>query len=181
MIDMKYRAPARRWLAMALTLLALAVIGGLPARAQNNPPPQPTPGGPVTDDQVNAIAEQLYCPVCENIPLDVCGTQACADWRQEIRVMLAQGLTSDEITTRFAKKYGLRVLASPQRSGVNLAVWVLPTLGVVIGAIVVGVAIWRMAPGALAAQAKLPTSASYDDLDPEYVARLERELKEFSS
>ena len=33
---------------------------------------------PVTDDQVNAIAHDLYCPVCENTPLDVCGTQACA-------------------------------------------------------------------------------------------------------
>jgi hypothetical protein len=28
------------------------------------------PNGP-TDDEVNAIAKQLYCPVCENIPLDV--------------------------------------------------------------------------------------------------------------
>ena len=29
---------------------------------------QPTP----SDDEVNAIARQLYCPVCENTPLDVC-------------------------------------------------------------------------------------------------------------
>lgn len=23
-----------------------------------------------TDDEVNAVASQLYCPVCENVPLD---------------------------------------------------------------------------------------------------------------
>ena len=34
----------------------------------------------VTDDQVNEIAREVYCPVCENTPLDVCDTQACADW-----------------------------------------------------------------------------------------------------
>ena len=27
-----------------------------------------------TDDEVNAVARQMYCPVCENIPLDVCPT-----------------------------------------------------------------------------------------------------------
>ncbi len=39
-----------------------------PALAQGQPP---------TDDEVNRIAKQLYCPVCENTPLDVCPTQAC--------------------------------------------------------------------------------------------------------
>ena len=47
----------------------------------------PTP----SDDDVNRIAHQLYCPVCENVPLDVCGTQACAQWRELIREKLGQG------------------------------------------------------------------------------------------
>src|SRR5689334_22330752 len=98
--------------AVVVVGIALAVV--IPARAQGDQPPAPTPGASVTDDQVNAVAERLYCPVCENIPLDVCGTQACADWRQEIRGMLADGMTSDQITAAFAQKYGQRVLASPQ-------------------------------------------------------------------
>ena len=39
----------------------------------------------------------MYCPVCENIPLDVCPTDACIQWRQEIGVQLADGKTPDEI------------------------------------------------------------------------------------
>jgi hypothetical protein len=50
---------------------------------------QPTP----SDDEVNAIARQLFCPICQNTPLDVCPTQACHDWRELIRQMLAQGKT----------------------------------------------------------------------------------------
>ena len=38
-------------------------------------------GSDPTDDDVNAVAKQLYCPVCENIPLDACGTAACEQWR----------------------------------------------------------------------------------------------------
>jgi len=176
---------ARRLIPVLIALTG-ALIGALTALAQDDPPPQPTPpftgtaGAPVTDDQVNTIARQLYCPVCQNIPLDVCGTQACADWRQEIRAMLSEGLSGDEIMNRFAAKYGQRVLASPQRSGVNLAVWILPVVGVLAGALIVGGVIWRMAPGALAIKPS-GVELDYDDLDPETVARLERELKEFSS
>ena len=63
---------------------------------------QPTP----SDDDINAIARQLYCPVCENTPLDVCPTQACAQWRALIRQMLAEGKSSDEIKQYFVENYG---------------------------------------------------------------------------
>ena len=161
----------------AILLLSLTMTPR--ALAQNAPPP--TPGVPVSEDQVNAIARQLYCPVCQNVPLDVCGTQACADWRAEIRGMLAQGLSADQIKNHFAEKYGRRVLASPEARGVDLLVWVLPVVGVLAAAVVVTLVIRRMAPGALAAEVKEQAALSYDGLDPEYVARLEQELKEFSS
>ena len=77
--------------------------------------------GTVTDDQVNAIAKQLYCPVCENIPLDVCPTQACAEWRGLIRDMLSQGKSETEIKTYFVQQYGDRVLGTPP--GTALTGW----------------------------------------------------------
>ncbi len=172
----------RRWIvAAAVCALGLALLAGAAVARAQDTSPQATPGAQVTDDQVNAVAQQLYCPVCQNIPLDVCGTQACADWREEIRGMLAQGMTPDQIKVRFAAKYGQRVLGAPQQQGVNWVVWILPVVGILAGAVIVIALIWRMAPGALAAEVKAQQAISYDDLDPEYVARLERELKEFSS
>ena len=81
------------WIFLAVSLLAL--IWAKQVYAQT---PMPS------DDDVNAVARQLFCPVCENTPLDVCATQACAQWRELIRTKLAQGWTADQIKEYFAKR-----------------------------------------------------------------------------
>ena len=85
-----------RWIALSFLILICLVPGS--AFAQGSGP---------TDDDVNAIAKQLYCPVCENIPLDACGTQACEQWRGIIRDRLAEGWTEEQITP--GNFYGGRV------------------------------------------------------------------------
>jgi len=62
---------------------------------------------------VNAIAHKLYCPVCENITLDTCGTAACADWRYEIRLQLESGMTEEQIVEDFVRRFGDRVVGTP--------------------------------------------------------------------
>ena len=91
----------------------------------------PTPS-PVTDDQVNAVAKELYCPVCENVPLDVCSTQACIQWRDLIRQKLSIGWSKDQIKEYFRQLYGDRV-AEPPRQGLNLVVYVLPPVCFLVG------------------------------------------------
>lgn len=90
-----------------------------------------------TDDQVNAIAKELYCPVCENIPLDVCPTQACAQWRALIKEKMIAGWTKAEIKQYFVDQYGDRVLAQPPARGLNLLVYILPPLVFVGGMVLV--------------------------------------------
>jgi cytochrome c-type biogenesis protein CcmH len=88
----------------------------------------------VTDDEVNEVAREIYCPVCESTPLDVCQTQACADWRALIRTKLAEGESEQEIFEYFARQYGDGVLANPPRRGVSLVVlWVLPVAVLLLG------------------------------------------------
>ncbi len=164
-----------RWLSW-LTMMIL-LLGAATARAQDDTPPPHE----VTDDEVNRIAEQLYCPVCENVPLDVCGTQACADWRDEIRAMLEQGRSEADIKAYFVERYGQRVLATPEARGINLFVWIAPILVVVGGGAVLVAALRRMAPTSLTGAVQSGARLRYDDLDPEYVARLERDLEEYSS
>lgn len=88
-----------------------------------------------TDDEVNEIAKGLYCPVCENTPLDVCPTEACKQWREVIREQLAQGKTKEEIEQYFVDYYGDRVLAEPPRAGLNWLVYVLPPTFILLGAL----------------------------------------------
>ncbi len=128
----------------------------------------------VTDNDVNAIAKQLYCPVCENIPLDVCGTQACADWREEIRVRLAEGWTEDQIKQYFVDRFGDRVLATPPASGLNWLVYIVPPTAFIAGVIILirGIQSWRAGTASDEEEA-IPTAIS----DDPYIAQLEDALK----
>ena len=75
---------------------------------------------------MNAIAKKLYCPVCENITLDTCGTAACADWRDEIRLQLEQGRTEDQIINDFVSRFGDRVVGTPQDTALRALSLVTP-------------------------------------------------------
>ena len=127
----------------------------------------------ITDDQVNAVAKQLYCPVCENIPLDVCGTQACAQWRELIREKLGQGWSEAQIKQYFVDQYGDRVLATPPAHGLNWLVYLVPPVAIVAGFYILYRALkaWKQPPPQASAEASDPAQPD------EYILRLEEELK----
>lgn len=108
-------------LALAATLAFVGIVW-----AQDVQPP--------TDDQVNDVAKELYCPVCENITLDICPTQACAQWRNLIRKQLAEGRSKEDIKSYFAEQYGDQVLAAPPMKGIHWLFYGL--LGVFLAAAV---------------------------------------------
>ncbi len=151
---------------MSLPLLLGLLLSARPAVAQ-----APTP----SDDEVNRIAHQLYCPVCENTPLDVCPTEACRQWRDLIRQQLEQGWTADQIKQYFAAQYGIRVLAEPPRAGINWLAYILPPVAILAGALLLFRAMrtWRRS-AASEAKATEPEAEAPKD---EYVRRLEEELK----
>ncbi len=128
-----------------------------------------------SDDEVNAVAGGLYCPVCENVPLDVCGTQACIQWRELISEQLAQGRTSEEIQQYFVERYGEQVLVEPPLRGFKSLLFWLPS-----GMFVIGMALLvrtlRMRRIKLLIQDVKPA----DEIAP-YVERLEDELKTFQT
>lgn len=154
----------------AAGLLAAALLllfaGG--ARAQDPQPP--------SDDQVNAVARELYCPVCENIPLDVCQTQACAQWRDLIRLKLSQGWSPDEIRNYFAEQYGDRVLAAPPARGFNWVFYAL--LGVFLAiALLVYVRALRNLKAGSSPRETTAVLAAPDEKQDEYFKRIEEELQ----
>lgn len=89
----------------------------------------------VTADEVNAIAHELYCPVCENITLDTCGTAACADWRYEIQLQLEAGFTPEQIKADFVRRFGDRVVGTPQDPLLRALSLVTPFVLVIAGLI----------------------------------------------
>src|SRR3989337_3148061 len=80
----------RKLLFILAFVLAASLMTVMIVNAQDEQPRIPT------DDEVNAVAKKLYCPVCPNTPLDVCETQACKDWRAQIRDQLAAGWSGQQ-------------------------------------------------------------------------------------
>ena len=156
------------WLWILLTLgLVLATTPG--AEAQE--------GGFPTDNDVNEVAKRLYCPVCPNTPLDVCETKACQDWRAQIRDQLAAGWSEQAILDYFVAQYGERVLAEPQRGGFTSLVWILPVIAAAGGlaAVIEVVRRWKGSPSR--AGPSSPAPAALPEVDPQVLARIEKELE----
>lgn len=158
-----YQSQITRYAILLLTLLFAFFVALNFASAQDVTP---------TDDEVNAIARHLYCPVCESTPLDVCPTDACKEWREQIRTMLAEGKTEDEIYAYFELHYGARVLAEPPRQGFFWLIYVIPPVVILAGAIILfrSMKEWT---SKTEPEEETETPAAEDD----YIARMEEELK----
>jgi cytochrome c-type biogenesis protein CcmH len=162
-------APQRLMVWMTMALLGVLLVAALPIIAQESTEP-------VTFDQVNEIARQLYCPVCPNETLDTCQTQACVQWRDEIRDQLSRGETPQQVIDSFARRYGDRVLGTPQ----DPTLWALSLITpfLIAGlALVVGVFTflrWRGRPRLEPSAPSSPAPAVSDD----YRKQLERDLRE---
>lgn len=139
-------------------------------------------GGDISDDEVNYIAGQLFCPVCENTPLDVCETQACKQWRELIRLKLSEGWTEKEIKQYFVDNYGARVLSAPPAKGFSLLVYFVPPAIILIGIVVLFRAFnqWKATKAendALETEASQNSASEAGNPDDDYIARLEEEMR----
>lgn len=154
-------------------ILLLAVILLIPTAIVHAQEPTPS------DDQVNAIAKQLYCPVCENTPLDVCPTEACRQWRALIRQMISEGKSEAEIKQYFVENYGARVLGAPPATGLNWFVYIIPPLIILAGAVFLFRALkeWTKPATASAGSGSAQNESSAEISKDDYVSRLEDELK----
>jgi cytochrome c-type biogenesis protein CcmH len=127
-----------------------------------------------TDDEVNKIAKQLYCPVCESTPLDVCPTEACRQWRDTIRQLLSEGKSEDEIKKYFETNYGARALDEPPN---RLITYGVPVAAFLAGAFMLyrGFRMW-LKPVEADSSASQKEEAEVVPQD-DYIRRMEEELK----
>jgi cytochrome c-type biogenesis protein CcmH len=153
------------WIFFVVTFLGLVWVGQVSAQG-------PLP----SDDQVNAVAKQLFCPVCESTPLDVCSTQACAEWRELIRTKLAEGQTPDQIKDYFAAQYGVRVLAEPPKRGFTWWIYIIPPVLMLIGVYVLVRALQSMRKPVVESDTTEETEQP-GPVQDDYLRRVEEEIK----
>lgn len=119
-----------RWFLLVIGLILVLLPGSVLAQEPS-------------DDEVNAVAENLNCPTCQSLNLSDCNTQTCIQWKDQIRDLLADGYTQEEVLDWYVVRYGEQVLQEPPRRGIGLYVWLLPILGLLAGAIWLGVILKR--------------------------------------
>jgi cytochrome c-type biogenesis protein CcmH len=114
-------------------LIALLMVAAGVAAQDDEVAPEPQPTRVVTMDDINAVAERMYCPVCENEPLDTCMATTCVQWRNEIRAQLQQGRTPDQVIDSFVAQHGDVVLGVPRDPLQRFLTFAGPVLLVIAG------------------------------------------------
>jgi cytochrome c-type biogenesis protein CcmH len=151
------------WIAILLTLALAFSLSTAIAFADDS-----------ATDQELQIERQLGCPICTNLPLNICDNQICASMKGVIRQKLDAGESSNQIIDYFVARYGDGVLLTPPNRGFNLAVWYGPAVAVLLG----GLLVWVLLRGSLRRQKELGGRLTNADpgLDA-YRSRVRREVE----
>jgi cytochrome c-type biogenesis protein CcmH len=150
-----------------VVLAALALMLAAPAAASEQHP------------SLAELEGQLMCPICQGETLAQSNSPAAQRIKVEIQHRIAAGDTRSQIKRRLVSEWGTRILAAPPRHGFDLLAWLLPIVGVLGGAAVLGVLAWRWTRDREPEPAPQRWSQNGHPLGPEEERRLDEELARF--
>jgi cytochrome c-type biogenesis protein CcmH len=118
------------------------------------------------------LEAELVCPTCKTT-LDQSDAPIARRMKAIIRARIASGSSAAEIKAELVDQFGPAVLAEPPKHGFDLLAWLLPLVGIAVGAVGLGalaVSWSRRTPD--------PGAAPLDSVtDPELEKRIDRELE----
>jgi cytochrome c-type biogenesis protein CcmH/NrfF len=129
---------------------------------------------PVLATRFNTISDRLVCQCGCQMILRVCNHVNCPSavpMRQEIEKQLLEGKDDEAIVASFVAAHGQKVLSAPPATGFNLAAWVMPGFGLLVGLFIVFTIASRWA------QRRRVATAPVAPVDAELRQRIEKELK----
>lgn len=122
----------RLWLPVVLATLGLPAAAIDPTEALQDPAQQA-----LYED----ITDEVRCLVCQNQTIADSTAPLAADLRREIRRMIQEGQSENDIKDFLVERYGGFVLYTPRFQSWNIALWLAPVALLAIG----GVAVVRFA------------------------------------
>lgn len=150
----------------AIAAAATALVLAAPAPAQDPTTPEPR-------TNLSDIEDEVICLVCgTTLELTDDAPQA-QQLRNQIRDLIDQGLTKDEIKDELVAEYGEGVLSTPDNDGFDLTAWVLPGLAMLLAGIAIAVGLARNRRG------PRPESPGSDALSAEDRERLDADIASF--
>lgn len=116
---------------------------------------------PELSTRYRKLIEEYRCPKCQNQNLAGSDSPISADLRREIRRMLEEGASDEQISDYLVARYGDFVLYRPRLQQGTYLLWWGPGLLLVVGLSVAGMVISRQR-----ANARAVGSTARDGLDP---------------
>jgi cytochrome c-type biogenesis protein CcmH len=91
---------------------------------------------PVKQEQYLRLTKELRCMQCLNTSIADSQVDLAADLRKEVRDLVNEGKTDDEVRKYMVDRYGEFILFRPLTNARNMWLWLAPVIFLVIGAIV---------------------------------------------
>ena len=93
----------------------------------------PLADDPVTEQRLISISEEMRCLVCQNESLSGSRSDLANDLRREIRILIKEGKSDDQIRTFMVERYGDFVLYNPPVKPITWLLWIGPFVMLAIG------------------------------------------------
>jgi cytochrome c-type biogenesis protein CcmH len=149
-----------------LAVVAVALVFAAPAAACAHP-----------RTSLTYLEGQVMCPTCHTT-LDMSDSQAAQQIEAFISKKIAACWTAQRIESALVANYGRGILAAPSHKGFDLLAWWLPIAGVLGGALVLAVGVWRWSRRREPGEPD-ESAASDSGLDEETERRLDELLARF--
>ena len=95
---------------------------------------------PVLQARYLSLISEIRCPKCLNESIAESDAPVATDLRREVRRLIGEGQSDDDVRSFLAARYGEFVLYRPRLSETTLALWAGPFVFLLIG----GFVFWRI-------------------------------------
>ena len=153
---------------LGLIALVAALVAAAPALASEGKP------------SLGELEGEVMCPTCKTT-LNMSNAPIAERMRRFIADRIEAGDTKSEIKRRLVSEFGQNVLAEPSKKGFNLLAWLLPIVGILLAAAVLGWLAWKWSRGRAGGGAGGGGAAPEPPLDAAAERRLDEELARFEA
>lgn len=119
---------------------------------------------PALEERYRELGQELRCPKCQNQSVGDSDSPIALDLRREIRVMLEDGMSNQEIKDFLQQRYGDYILYQPRLQRSTILLWVLPVTILLLGLLVVGLIARRQRKQSAVSAAPAPDETALEAL-----------------
>ena len=122
------------------------------------------------------LENEFIAPCCWHQPISAHDSQIARTMRAEVRQMIAQGMTAEQIRQHYIAQYGERIMAVPHGGGFNHFAWIIPSVAGAFGVVIAGhlLRTWRRKQSG--DEAKTPESGE----DAQRFAKVDEQLRKWT-